>query len=78
MGGKVGLGLTGRSAEDGGKTLVHGAIAGKETYGKYLDVCRVKPESTWVRSKKPTETEERLWSELVDILETILLGVIRL
>ncbi|KUJ08352.1 short-chain dehydrogenase/reductase [Mollisia scopiformis] len=78
LGGKIGLALIGRSAEDGGKTLVHAAVAGKDTHGKYLDACRIKPESTWVRSKASIETERRMWLELVEILEAIRPGVTRL
>lgn len=32
----------GRTAEEGSRTLLHGAVAGKESHGKYLSECVVK------------------------------------
>ena len=63
--------MIGRSAESGGRTLVHAAVASEETHGKYLSECRVKQEGSWVRSEKGARSERRLWTELVDILEGI-------
>jgi NAD(P)-dependent dehydrogenase (short-subunit alcohol dehydrogenase family) len=31
----------GRIAEDGSRTLLHGAVAGKESHGCFLDSCRI-------------------------------------
>jgi len=79
IGGRIGLRLTGRTAEEGSRTLVHGAvIAGEETHGKYVSECRVKPESTWVRSAESVQVEKRLWTELVAILEAIQPGITHL
>ncbi|KUJ19523.1 uncharacterized protein LY89DRAFT_717010 [Mollisia scopiformis] len=33
--------LVSRTAEEGGRTLVHGAEGGEETHGQYLDDCKV-------------------------------------
>ena len=35
-------GLFGRTAEEGSRTLLHGAVAGKESHGKYLSECEIK------------------------------------
>jgi NAD(P)-dependent dehydrogenase (short-subunit alcohol dehydrogenase family) len=32
---------TGRTAEEGSRTLLHGAVAGKDSHGGYLDSCRI-------------------------------------
>jgi hypothetical protein len=32
----------GRTTEMGSRTLLHGALAGKETHGKYLSECEIK------------------------------------
>lgn len=32
----------GRTAEEGSRTLLHGALAGKDSHGKYLSECVVK------------------------------------
>lgn len=31
----------GRTAEDGSRTLLHGAVAGKESHGTYLSSCEI-------------------------------------
>ena len=71
IGGRLGLRLIGRTAEEGSRTLVHGIIAGAESHGKYLSESRIKPESSFVRSEASADVQERLWSELAAILETI-------
>ena len=73
----MGLRLIGRTAEEGSRTLVHAAAAGEESHGKYLSECRVKPESSFVRSEEGKVVEEWVWKELVWILEGIRPGVTR-
>lgn len=77
MGGRIGLRLIGRTSEEGSRTLVHGAVADEDSHGKYLSECKVKQESTWSRSEEGLRVEERLWVELVDILEAVRPGVSR-
>jgi NAD(P)-dependent dehydrogenase (short-subunit alcohol dehydrogenase family) len=31
----------GRTAEHGSRTLLHGAVAGEKSHGKYLDACEI-------------------------------------
>jgi retinol dehydrogenase-12 len=76
--GGLGLRWFGRSAESGGRTLVHASVAGEETHGRYLSECRVKLEGSWVRSDEGARVEKRLWAELVDILESIRPGVTKI
>ncbi|KAI1608542.1 hypothetical protein EDD37DRAFT_653843 [Exophiala viscosa] len=71
FGGRLGLRLIGRTAEEGSRTLVHGISAGSESHGKYVSECRIKPESSFVRSESSADIQERVWAELVTILETI-------
>jgi len=73
--GWVGLRLIGRTAEAGNRALVPGIAAGRETHGKYVSECRVKSESTLVRSEEGARTQGRVWTELVEILESIRTGV---
>lgn len=73
--GRIGLRLIGRTAEQGGRTLVHGITTGPECHGKYVSDCRVKPESTFVRSANGALVENRVWTELMDRLEKIKPGV---
>jgi NAD(P)-dependent dehydrogenase (short-subunit alcohol dehydrogenase family) len=34
--------LIGRTAEEGSRTLVHAALSGEESHGKYLSDCEIK------------------------------------
>jgi NAD(P)-dependent dehydrogenase (short-subunit alcohol dehydrogenase family) len=34
--------LLGRTAEEGSRTLLHAAVAGKESHGKYLSECEIR------------------------------------
>lgn len=78
MSSRFALRLMGRTSEEGGRTLVHGAVADEKCHGKYLAECRVKQESSWARSDEGHQVQERLWLELVDILEGIQPGVTKL
>lgn len=75
VGGRFGLALIGRTAEEGSRTLVHGAMADADSHGKYLSECRIKPESSFDRSDAGAAVGERVWSELVHILDSIAPGV---
>ena len=75
VGGRLGLALIGRTAEEGSRTLVHGAMADADSHGKYLSECRIKPESSFVRSDAAAAVRESVWSELSHILESIAPGV---
>lgn len=72
---QMALRMMGRTAEAGGRTLTHAASAGRETHGKYLSECQVKPESKFVRSKAGLQIQEKLGNELRNILEDIQPGV---
>ena len=69
------LKVIGRSSEEGSRTLVHGAVAGKEAHGQYLSECQVKPASAFVRSKEGENLQKRLWEELMAKLEIISPGI---
>lgn len=64
-----------RTTEVGGRTLVHSAAAGAESHGQYMSEAKVKEPSTFVRSKEGAETQERVHTELMAILERIQPGI---
>ena len=66
--------VIGRSSEHGARTLVHGAVAGKESNAQYLSECRVKKASAFVNSKEGSQTGERLWEELRGLYEGVRQG----
>ena len=60
-----------RTAEQGGRTLVHAVTAGHDTQGKYLSECVPKPQSDFVRSERSKEVQQKVWKELVARIEKI-------
>lgn len=69
--------MIGRSAQDGGKTLVHAVTAGWETHGKYLSECMVKDESRFVVSEDGKQVQKRLWRDLEEEIERLAPGTMR-
>jgi len=61
-----------RTAEEGGRILVHAAVApGDEVHGKYLATCQVSKESDFVNSKAGKEAEEKIWHETIAVLSKV-------
>jgi retinol dehydrogenase 12 len=67
--------LIGRTVEVGSRTLVAGASGGPETNGKYMSDCVVKDPSEFVRSEEGQKTQERVYTELLSVLEKIQPGI---
>ena len=67
--------LLARTTEAGSRTLLAGAEIGKESHGEYMKNCVISPPSDFVRSKEGSKTEERVYSELLEILEKIQPGI---
>jgi NAD(P)-dependent dehydrogenase (short-subunit alcohol dehydrogenase family) len=65
----------GRTAEGGSRTLLASAIGGPETHGKYMSECVVREPSEFVRSEEGQKTQERVYHELMEILENIQPGI---
>lgn len=73
--GWIGKRLIGRTTEMGSRTLVAAASAGEESHGKYMTDCLVREPSKWVRSDEGKKSQERVYKELLEILEGIEPGV---
>lgn len=67
--------LIGRTSEMGSRILVWAASAGPETHGRYIEDCHVSFESAFVRSEEGRLAQEKVWKELIEILEGIEPGV---
>ncbi|RAL12595.1 NAD(P)-binding protein [Aspergillus homomorphus CBS 101889] len=70
--------LYGRTAEDGSRTLLHGAVAGDETHGCLLHSCEMGEIDvpSWVTDEKGKAMQERLWNALAKKVESIQPGCI--
>ncbi|KAH7310268.1 short-chain dehydrogenase/reductase-like protein [Rhexocercosporidium sp. MPI-PUGE-AT-0058] len=64
-----------RTTEVGSRTLVSAAAASEETHGMYLQDLKIKEPSKWVRSEKGKESQKKVYTELLGILEEIEPGV---
>lgn len=69
------LKLIGRTAEVGARTLTHAIAADQAAHGQYLSECRVKSASVFVRSPEGQKVQKRVWTELVEMLESIAPGI---
>jgi len=67
--------LLARTTEMGSRTLVAAAAAGPETMGEYMTECKVAAPSAFVTSEDGKKTQERVYTELMDILEKIQPGI---
>lgn len=67
--------LLARATEVGSRALVHGVGAGAETHGEYLNMCKVEPTASLVRSAEGEKTQKKLWDELMEKLDKISPGV---
>lgn len=67
--------LLARTTEVGGRTLVASAVAGEESHGKYMSEAKITEPSAFVRSDEGEKTQERVYTELMDILEKIEPGI---
>lgn len=64
-----------RTAEEGGRTLVHGVTAGINTHGQYLSECLIKPQSAYMRSEQAQKDQQAVWKQLMQTLEKIRPGI---
>ncbi|RAH68064.1 NAD(P)-binding protein [Aspergillus aculeatinus CBS 121060] len=65
--------LYGRTAEDGSRTLLHGAVAGRESHGCLLHSCEMgeKDIPDWVTDEEGKAMQKRMWNALAEVLESV-------
>jgi retinol dehydrogenase-12 len=73
--GWIGKKLIGRTTEVGSRTLVEAARARDETHGVYMTDCKVGQVSKWVKSENGVKMQERVYEELMGLLEGIEPGI---
>lgn len=67
--------LFGRNAEMGSRTLMAAALAGEETHGQWMSNCELHVWPSLMNGDAGRKLEEKLWAELLDVLEAIEPGV---
>lgn len=64
----------GRTAEAGSRTLLYGAVAGKDSHGKYTSECRIRENDRvpdWIGNESGQKVQQRVWESLSKKLEAI-------
>ncbi|KAJ0120545.1 DmxR8 [Diaporthe amygdali] len=64
-----------RSTEVGSRTLLHAGAAGRDSHGQYCDDCEISVPAPFVTSDDGKTAQERVWKELMQILEKVQPGV---
>jgi retinol dehydrogenase-12 len=64
-----------RSSDMGARTYIMAASAGPESHGMYLEDCKLSTPSPFVETEEGKMLQDRIWEELVVILEQAVLGV---
>ena len=72
---EVGVRIIGRTSEMGSRALMSAATAGKESHGKYMDNCKIRDPSKFVLSEEGVQAQQRVYNELLQILEGIQPGI---
>ncbi|KAE8553774.1 hypothetical protein EYB25_005156 [Talaromyces marneffei] len=69
----------GRTAEDGSRTLLHGAVGGKESHGRYLSDCEIADDRlpSWVTDEDAKKAQRLVWGGLAKELEVISPGCVK-
>ncbi|KFY31547.1 hypothetical protein V493_01004 [Pseudogymnoascus sp. VKM F-4281 (FW-2241)] len=69
----------GRTAEDGSRTLLYGAVAGKESHGCFLDSCRIAEDvvPAWVTDEEGMKSQKLVWDVITSELESIQPGCLK-
>ncbi|OBT94465.1 hypothetical protein VE01_07240 [Pseudogymnoascus verrucosus] len=69
----------GRTAEDGSRTLLYGAVAGKESHGCFLDSCRIADDIVpiWVTDEEGQKSQKLLWDAVAGELESVQPGCVK-
>ncbi|PYI16255.1 NAD(P)-binding protein [Aspergillus violaceofuscus CBS 115571] len=65
--------LYGRTAEDGSRTLLHGAVAGRESHGCLLHSCEIGESDVpnWVTDEEGKAMQKRMWDAVAEVLESV-------
>ncbi|RKK09910.1 hypothetical protein BFJ68_g8828 [Fusarium oxysporum] len=62
----------GRTSEDGSRTLLFAAIAGKDSHGRFTADCEIKDDAVipdWIKGGEAEEGRKRLWNVIANEIE---------
>ncbi|KIX04845.1 uncharacterized protein Z518_05716 [Rhinocladiella mackenziei CBS 650.93] len=70
----------GRTAEMGSRTLLHAAVAEKESHGCYLSACEIKENQVpeWVTNEEGKQAQKRVWDDIAKELDSLMPGCVKI
>ncbi|KAF2493961.1 putative short-chain dehydrogenase/reductase family protein [Lophium mytilinum] len=70
---------SGRTAEDGSRTLLHGAVAGPESHGCFLSDCKIAQQKvpSWVTDEEGSASQKHTWELIASELEATEPGCVK-
>jgi hypothetical protein len=70
--------IMGRTAEEGSRTLIHGAFVNEGCHGSFMSECQERDSYVpgWVTNESGQKLQQRLWTELRTILNGVSPGCI--
>ncbi|RDW90424.1 uncharacterized protein DSM5745_02199 [Aspergillus mulundensis] len=71
--------LYGRTAEDGSRTLLAGAVLGKDSHGTFTSNCEIREDKVpvWAKDEEAKKWQEHLWALIVEELEAVEPGCVQ-
>jgi len=81
VGSRIALKIIGWEADVGGRALVVGAIAergGEASHGGYMSEGELRQCSSWLETGQGKEVGDKLWAEMLDVVEGVQPGAIAL
>ncbi|KAL3469615.1 hypothetical protein BJX99DRAFT_241008 [Aspergillus californicus] len=69
----------GRTAEDGSRTLLAGAVLGRESHGRYTSHCEIREDKVpeWAKDEEAEKWQKNLWDAIAKELETVEPGCVQ-
>lgn len=69
----------GRTAEEGSRTLLHGAVAGEASHGVFIDSCEIHENRVpvWLNGEEARPYQKSLWEGIAKELERVSLGSVK-
>ncbi|KAL4910128.1 hypothetical protein BDW74DRAFT_48558 [Aspergillus multicolor] len=71
--------LYGRTAEDGSRTLLAGAVLGEDSHGTYTSNCEIREDKVpaWAKDEEAKKWQEHLWALIMEELEAVEPGCVQ-
>ncbi|KAK9422872.1 hypothetical protein SUNI508_04539 [Seiridium unicorne] len=75
----IGKNILGRTAEQGSRNLLFGAVAGRDSHGRFTGNCAIEEDRVpdWITDEEGQRTQQRVWDDIVKELESVEPGYVQ-